>query len=220
MRLCGPVQGTPLHWAKSWRTRLAPGPRRRTTVIAATCRMMRAAPIWTAASPGLIWEVPRSREAVTPAPGLESSQSYDGSIFLGEDLHVRQQASHEWETSTSFVGVFLSLRCPSSCTRHLDDSSRLMSEARGARFPDGEGLRRELCDAGFEDARIHHLGLERRFSRHEAMKKLRGRAYSTFTLMADAEYQAGVDEAERLLPPEVVYELRLLNVVATRPQER
>jgi hypothetical protein len=49
------------------------------------------------------------------------------------------------------------------------------------------------------------------------MKKLRGRAYSTFTLMADAEHESGVEEAERRLPPEVVYELRLLNVVATRP---
>ena len=86
-----------------------------------------------------------------------------------------------------------------------------------ARFPDGEDLRRELCDARFGDARIHRLGIERRFSRDEAMEELRGRAYSTFTLMADAKYQAGVGEAERLLPPEVVYELRLLNVVATRP---
>lgn len=45
-----------------------------------------------------------------------------------------------------------------------------------ARFPDGEVLRRELGDAGFEDARIHHLGIKRRFSRDEALKKLRGRA--------------------------------------------
>ena len=86
-----------------------------------------------------------------------------------------------------------------------------------ARFPDGEVLRRELGDAGFEDARIHHLGIKRRFSRDEALKKLRGRAYSTFTLMTDTEYEAGVAEAEERLPPEVVYELRLLNVVATRP---
>jgi ubiquinone/menaquinone biosynthesis C-methylase UbiE len=86
-----------------------------------------------------------------------------------------------------------------------------------ARFPEGEVLRRELGDAGFEDARIHRLGIERRFSRDEAMQKLRGRGYSTFTLMTDAEYKSGVDEAERRLPPEIVYELRLLNVVATRP---
>ena len=86
-----------------------------------------------------------------------------------------------------------------------------------ARFPDGEVLRRELGDAGFEDARIQRLSLERRFSRDEALKKLRGRAYSTFTLMTDTEYEAGVEEAEERLPPEVVYELRLLNVVATRP---
>ena len=76
-----------------------------------------------------------------------------------------------------------------------------------ARFPDGEVLRRELGNAGFTDARIQRLSLERRFSRDEALKKLRGRAYSTFTLMDEAEYEAGVDDAERRLPPEVVYEL-------------
>ena len=85
-----------------------------------------------------------------------------------------------------------------------------------ARFPDGEVLRREVGDAGFEDARIHRLSLERRFSRDEALRKLRGRAYSTFALMDEAEYEAGVDDAEKRLPPEVVYDLRLLNVVATR----
>ena len=87
-----------------------------------------------------------------------------------------------------------------------------------ARAPDGEVLRRELGNAGFTDARIQRLSLERRFSRDEALKKLRGRAYSTFTLMDEAEvHEAGVDDAERRLPPEVVYELGLLNVIATRP---
>ena len=65
-----------------------------------------------------------------------------------------------------------------------------------ARFPEGEVLRRELGDAGFEDARIHRLGIERRYSRDEAMQRLRGRAYSTIALMTDAEYKSGVDEAE------------------------
>ena len=35
--------------------------------------------------------------------------------------------------------------------------------------------------------------------------------------VTDTEYEAGVEEAEERLAPEVVYELRLLNVVATRP---
>ena len=86
-----------------------------------------------------------------------------------------------------------------------------------ARFPAGEVLRWELKDAGYEDIRVLRLGIERRFSRDEALQKLHGRAYSTFTLMADAEYESGVKEAERRLPPEIVYDLRLLNVVAIRP---
>ena len=41
-------------------------------------------------------------------------------------------------------------------------------------------------------------------------------AYSTFALMSDQEYEAGVAAAESALPQEVVYDLRLLNVLAHR----
>ena len=84
------------------------------------------------------------------------------------------------------------------------------------RFPSGEALRRELVDVGFREVRVAPFVLQRRFDRETALEKLRGRAYSTFTLISDEEYEAGVAAAESQLPDEIVYDLRLLNVVARR----
>jgi ubiquinone/menaquinone biosynthesis C-methylase UbiE len=84
------------------------------------------------------------------------------------------------------------------------------------RFPDGEVLRRELEEAELHGVQVETLVLKRRFDRETALQKLRGRAYSTFTLMSDQEYEAGVAAAESALPQEIVYDLRLLNVIARR----
>jgi SAM-dependent methyltransferase len=80
-------------------------------------------------------------------------------------------------------------------------------------FPDGAALTEELSAAGFREIRVHPYAIERRFSREEALEKLRGRAYSTFVLMSEEEYDPGLATAEATLPEEVRYELRLLNVV-------
>jgi ubiquinone/menaquinone biosynthesis C-methylase UbiE len=85
------------------------------------------------------------------------------------------------------------------------------------RFPPGDMLSRELDEAGFDAIQVFPFVLERRFDRTEGLDKLRGRAYSTFELMSDEEYERGVAAAEAGLPAEIVYDLRLLNVVAVRP---
>ena len=90
-------------------------------------------------------------------------------------------------------------------------------EIERERFPSGETLHRELEVAGFAAVEIAPFVLERRFSRAEALEKLRGRAYSTFALMSDEEYEHGLVAAEARLPAEVAYELRLLNVLGVRP---
>jgi SAM-dependent methyltransferase len=78
-------------------------------------------------------------------------------------------------------------------------------------------MSRDLEAAGFGSIQLVPFVLERRFGCAEALDKLRGRAYSTFTLMSDDEYEHGVAAAEAGLPAEVVYDLRLLNVVGVRP---
>jgi SAM-dependent methyltransferase len=86
-----------------------------------------------------------------------------------------------------------------------------------SRFPSRDALCRELEAAGFRSIQVVPFLLDRRFSRAEALDKLRGRAYSTFALMSDEEYERGIAAAEAGLPAEIVYQLRLLNVVGIRP---
>jgi ubiquinone/menaquinone biosynthesis C-methylase UbiE len=90
-------------------------------------------------------------------------------------------------------------------------------EIERKRFPSGDTLRRELEAAGFATVEIAPFVLDRRFSRAEALEKLRGRAYSTFTLMSEEEYEHGLSAAEDSVPEDVEYELRLLNVVGVLP---
>jgi len=85
------------------------------------------------------------------------------------------------------------------------------------RFPSGKALRRELAAAGFRSIQVVRFDIDRRFSRAEALDKLHGRAYSSFTLMSDEEYEGGVAAAEASLPEMIEYRLRLLNVVGVRP---
>jgi ubiquinone/menaquinone biosynthesis C-methylase UbiE len=86
-----------------------------------------------------------------------------------------------------------------------------------SRFPSGEELHVELEAVGFRSVQVVPFVLERRFSRGQALEKIRGRAYSTFDLMSQREYELGLAAAEAGLPQEITYDLRLLNVVAVRP---
>jgi hypothetical protein len=53
--------------------------------------------------------------------------------------------------------------------------------------------------------------LERRFSREEALEKIRARAYSSFVLMSDEEYEARLSTAAAGISAGVRYDLRILN---------
>jgi ubiquinone/menaquinone biosynthesis C-methylase UbiE len=88
-------------------------------------------------------------------------------------------------------------------------------EVERARFPDAATLERELAAAGFGEVDVTHLPLQRRFSREQALAKLRGRAYSTFELLDEDEIRAGIERAERELPDPVQYELEWLITTAT-----
>jgi SAM-dependent methyltransferase len=85
-----------------------------------------------------------------------------------------------------------------------------------ARFPSLASLRRDLVAAGFADVRCQRHDVPRSFSREESLAKLRGRHVSTFDLLGEDEYQAGLERAERELPARVEYTLELLVVRAER----
>ena len=85
-----------------------------------------------------------------------------------------------------------------------------------ARFPSFEALSDDLAGAGFRESRRIDHSVPRRFTREEALAKLRGRYASTFDLLEPREYEAGVTRAEHELPDVVEYELELILVVAER----
>jgi ubiquinone/menaquinone biosynthesis C-methylase UbiE len=87
------------------------------------------------------------------------------------------------------------------------------------RFPAIGLLERELAGAGFAAIRACGHPRRLRYSRERALDLLHGRFTSSFALLDDAEYAAGVTRAERELPPDGVdTTLRLALVIARRSE--
>ena len=86
-----------------------------------------------------------------------------------------------------------------------------------ARFRPAEVVEAELRAAGFADVWIVHRPQAQSLSREEALARIRGRHISTFQLISDEEYEAGLECAERELPERIEYESRWLVVTATSP---
>jgi SAM-dependent methyltransferase len=85
----------------------------------------------------------------------------------------------------------------------------------GARFPSERQLRDELGAAGF-DARVERLDQPVVLPREQALAKLRGRAFSTFDLLPQGEYEAGLERAEAELPDPLRYLHHWLIAVGSR----
>ncbi len=84
------------------------------------------------------------------------------------------------------------------------------------RFPAGEKLEAELVAAGFGDVRLTRLSQRASIDREAALERIRGKHISTFDLLDEAEYAAGLERAERELPERVDYRLEWLLATATR----
>jgi SAM-dependent methyltransferase len=85
-----------------------------------------------------------------------------------------------------------------------------------ARFPTGEQLEAELGAAGFGELRLTRLSQSASIDRAGALERIRGKHISTFDLLDEDEYAAGLERAERELPERVDYRLEWLLVVAVR----
>ena len=82
------------------------------------------------------------------------------------------------------------------------------------RFAPADVLVRELCAAGFGDVRSLRHSQRRRIDRETALERIRGRHISTFDLLDDEEFEAGLAKAVDELPAVVEYALEWLVVVA------
>jgi SAM-dependent methyltransferase len=102
-----------------------------------------------------------------------------------------------------FAGHYLNRYFPSFLSV---DTQRFLPATKLA-----EGLRA----AGFADIRVRPHRQTASVGRNAALAKIRGRHISTFQLISDHEYEAGLARAERKLPERTEYEHRWLIVRAT-----
>ena len=83
-----------------------------------------------------------------------------------------------------------------------------------SRFPGEGALRSELSAVGLGDVSVEHVAQQRAITREQALDIIRSKAYSTFELLAGAEYEAGLARAEAELPAELGYQFFWLIVSA------
>ena len=81
------------------------------------------------------------------------------------------------------------------------------------RFPAADELTTEL--AGFADVRLTRISQTGSLARADALERIRGKHISTFDLISDEEYEAGLARAERQLPERVDYRVEWLVAVAS-----
>jgi ubiquinone/menaquinone biosynthesis C-methylase UbiE len=89
-----------------------------------------------------------------------------------------------------------------------------MEEVDRARFPTAGELTAELSD--FAEVRLTRLSQTGSLTREHALERIRGRHISTFDLISEEEYAAGLARAERELPERVDYRVEWLVAVAVR----
>ncbi len=89
-----------------------------------------------------------------------------------------------------------------------------MEAADRERFPTVGELEGTLREAGFEP-RLLRLSQRGSLSRTDALERIRGKHISTFDLISDEEYEAGLERAERELPARVDYRVEWLVAIGS-----
>ena len=84
------------------------------------------------------------------------------------------------------------------------------------RFAPADVLLTELREAGFADMRTASLTQALSMTRADALGRIRGRHISTFQLIPEEEYTAGLERAERELPDRIDYAQHWVVVSAGR----
>lgn len=80
-----------------------------------------------------------------------------------------------------------------------------LADVDRARLPSRAALEQELAAAGFVAPRITSIVQAKTITRADALAKLRAKAFSTFQLIPQEEYEAGLARAERELPHTCAY---------------
>jgi len=89
-----------------------------------------------------------------------------------------------------------------------------MQRVDRARFSTAGELEGELRATGFDQVDLTNLSQRGTRTRAEALERIRGRHISTFDLISEEEYQAGLARAEQELPERFEYRVEWLVAVA------
>jgi ubiquinone/menaquinone biosynthesis C-methylase UbiE len=84
------------------------------------------------------------------------------------------------------------------------------------RFPSAAELERELAAAGFASVQVTPFTQRERVGKDTLLERIRGKHISTFQLIDEEEYRAGLERAERELPDRAENVLEWLIATATR----
>ena len=84
------------------------------------------------------------------------------------------------------------------------------------RFPSADELEHELLEAGFASARLTRFSQREQVTKETLLARIRGKHISTFQLIDEAEYRAGLERAERELPERAENTLEWLLATAAR----
>jgi SAM-dependent methyltransferase len=98
----------------------------------------------------------------------------------------------------------------------LDDYFPSAAAVDRARFPSADELEADLLTAGFAAVRVERMATTTTLPRERALGVIRGRAFSTFALLPNGEYERGLARADAELPDEVDSVHRWLLVRADR----
>jgi SAM-dependent methyltransferase len=163
-----------------------------------------------------VWAVDKSPEMVGRAKGL----GVNARVARAESLPFKQgwfdrgvsrMSVHLFDRPRAFAELRRVLAPEGAATVAITDPVQFgqgwldpfFPSAAGvdaARFPNAEALERDLSGAGFACVRIERLEVRNELSRERALDTIRGMAFSTFRLLPDEEYEAGLARAEAELP--------------------
>jgi SAM-dependent methyltransferase len=96
----------------------------------------------------------------------------------------------------------------------LNELFPTMERVDRERFSRADELEAELLAAGFVQVDVLRHSQHGSHNRAEALERIRKKHISTFDLISDEEYEAGLARAERELPEQVDYAIEWLLVVA------
>lgn len=164
---------------------------------------------------------PGLRFKQAPAEGLPFKDGWFERVVLRMSLHLldRPRALAESRRVLASEGrIAIATPDPAQLgSSWFDPFFPSLAELDRERLPSRAALKEELGAAGFVAPRIMSFVQAKTITRDDALAKVRAKAFSTFQLIPQDEYEAGLARAERELPETSAYPHEWLIASAETP---